>query len=75
MSYPKKIPVAVIPSTGTTAPEPLLVPVPEAARLLSLSEYSIRRLCRKDQLKYKKLSPTKWLVTTASIRKFASAGV
>jgi len=71
MSSPKKI-SDVIPSASTTLPEPLLVPVPEAARRISVSEYSVRLLCRKGQLAYKKLSKTKWLVTTASLRAYAN---
>lgn len=59
------------PSAGTSLPEPLTVPVAEAARLLSLSEYSIRLLARKGQLAYRKLSKTKWLITMKSIRQFA----
>ena len=64
---------AKVSSISTPLLEPLTVPVSVAAHLLSLSEYSIRLLCRKDQLKYKKISQTKWLITTASIRKFAGA--
>jgi hypothetical protein len=53
-------------------PEPLLVPVAEAARLLSLDRATIRILARKGLLAYKKISQTKWLVTTKSIREFAN---
>jgi hypothetical protein len=72
MSSPKESSISVT-TSGASLPEPLTVPVSVAAHLLSLSEYSIRLLCRKDQLKYKKISQTKWLITTASIRKFAGA--
>jgi hypothetical protein len=50
---------------------PLLVTVAVAAELLSVSTWEVRRLCRKGLLAYKKLSPTKWLVTVRSIRQFA----
>jgi hypothetical protein len=50
---------------------PLLVPVAEAARLLSVSAWEIRRLCRKGVLGYKKLGRTKWLVVSRSIAAFA----
>lgn len=73
MPFPEESLNSVFPSPGRALPEPLLVPVSEAARRLSISEYSIRLLARKGQLTYKKLSKTKWLVTTASIRKFAGA--
>ncbi len=51
---------------------PLLVPVSEAARLLSVSAWEIRRLCRKGALGYKKLGRTKWLITSRSVQAFAS---
>jgi Helix-turn-helix domain len=75
MPLQKKNPIAVALSAGTSQPDPLLVPVSEAARLLGVSEYSVRLLARKSQLAFKKLSPTKWLITMASIRKFADAKV
>jgi hypothetical protein len=50
---------------------PLLVPVCEAARLLSVSTWEIRRLCRKGALGCKKLGRTKWLITSRSIAAFA----
>jgi len=51
---------------------PLLVPVAEAARLLSVSTWEIRRLVRKGALGVKKLGKTKWLITSRSIQSFAS---
>jgi Helix-turn-helix domain len=50
---------------------PLLVSVASAAKMLSLSEYSVRNLVRRGQLSAKKLSQTHWLITTKSIRQFA----
>jgi hypothetical protein len=50
---------------------PLLVPVSEAARLLSVSAWEIRRLCRRGALGYKRLGKTKWLVISRSIAAFA----
>jgi hypothetical protein len=58
-------------STGSQLQPPLLVPVREAARLLSISAWEIRRLCRKGALNYKKLGRTKWLVVSGSIAAFA----
>jgi excisionase family DNA binding protein len=52
--------------------EPLLVPVSEASRLLSLNRATIRDLVRRGSLAAKKISPTKWLITTASIKSFAN---
>ena len=60
------------PFTGLQLQPPLLVPVREAARLLSVSTWEIRRLCRRGALRYKKLGRTKWLVTSKSIEAFAS---
>jgi hypothetical protein len=51
---------------------PLLVPVSEAARLLSVSTWEIRRLVRRGALGVKKLSKTHWLITSRSITAFAS---
>ena len=52
-------------------PEPLLVPLKEAARLLGVRVYSIRRLTRKGQLAYKVIG-NKWLVQYASLKAFAA---
>jgi excisionase family DNA binding protein len=51
---------------------PLLVPVSEAARLLSVSTWEIRRLVRRGALGCKKLGRTKWLISVSSLQKFAS---
>ena len=51
--------------------EPLLLTTSAAAELLSVSPWEIRRLCRKGQLAYKKLSKTNWLVTFKSVKTFA----
>jgi len=51
---------------------PLLVPVREAARLLSVSTWEIRRLVRVGALGCKKLGATKWLINSKSISAFAS---
>jgi hypothetical protein len=60
------------PSTGSQLQPPLLVPVREAARLLSVSPWEIRRLVRRGALSCKKLSKTHWLITSRSITAFAS---
>lgn len=60
------------PSSAPPLQPPLLIPVAEAARLLSVSTWEIRRLCRKGALGYKKLGRTKWLITSRSIQNFAS---
>jgi hypothetical protein len=67
----KSKPASAVPS-ATPIQAPLLVPVAEAARLLSVSAWEIRRLCRKGVLGYKKLGRTKWLITSRSINSFAS---
>jgi hypothetical protein len=57
---------------GSQLQPPLLVPVREAARLLSVSTWQIRRLVRRGSLGVKKLSKTHWLITSRSILAFAS---
>lgn len=52
-------------------PEPLLVTTAQAAELLSVSAWEIRRLIRRGLLAHKKLSKTNWLVTMKSVRAFA----
>jgi excisionase family DNA binding protein len=52
-------------------PEPLLIPLKEAARLLGVQVYSIRRLTRRGVLPYKKIG-NKWLVHYQALKKFAS---
>jgi excisionase family DNA binding protein len=68
------MPRKAVESVNQTAParEPLLVTVPEAARLLSLSPWTIRTLVRKGVLVAKRLSRSKWLVTYRSISNFAN---
>jgi Helix-turn-helix domain len=52
-------------------PEPLLVRTSEAARLLGISEWSVRRLVKRRALACKKLSKCDWLIPMKSIRAFA----
>lgn len=65
------VPPAVAP---TTMQPPLLVPCAEAARLLSVSTWEIRRLVHKGALRAKKLGKTHWLIVSKSIDAFASEG-
>lgn len=58
-------------AVAVPCPEPLLVTTARASELLSISTWEVRRLVRRGQLAYKKLSKTNWLITTASIRAFA----
>ena len=70
----KKTEVAVEPVTPQPRPtvlEPLLVPVKTAARLLGVSPYTVRRLTRHGQLAHRKIGPSKWLISMASIKRFA----
>ena len=53
--------------------EPLLVPVAEAAHILSVSPWEVRRLVRKGVLAVKKIGKTHWLIPVASLRKFSGA--
>jgi excisionase family DNA binding protein len=64
--------VRSINSVPSSAVVPLLVSVKEAARLLGLESQSVRRLARKGEIKYKKLSPTKWLISYKSVEAYAS---
>jgi len=68
---PKKA-VEVPTVTQPTMQPPLAVPVKEAARLLSVSTWEVRRLVRRGALCCKKLGHTKWLVTTRSLHAFVS---
>jgi predicted DNA-binding transcriptional regulator AlpA len=71
--YRRKAGSAKASATAASSSQPaLLVPVSEAARLLSVSAWEIRRLCRKGALSYKKLGRTKWLVVSRSIAAFAA---
>jgi excisionase family DNA binding protein len=63
--------VAIPPVSAPPIQPPLLVPVAEAARLLSVSTWEIRRLVRRGVLGCKKLSKTHWLISTSSLQKFA----
>ena len=71
MSTKSKI-KTMVPAAFVSNVEPLLIPVSEAARLLSISEWSVRRLVRKGYLSVRKLSCTHWLIQTESLRRFAS---
>jgi excisionase family DNA binding protein len=51
--------------------EPLLVPLRDAARLLGVEIYSIRKLARRGVLPYRKIG-NKWLVPFAALRDFAN---
>jgi excisionase family DNA binding protein len=51
--------------------EPLLVGVSAASRLLGVSAYTIRRLVRRGELGCKRIASTKWLISMASIKRFA----
>jgi Helix-turn-helix domain len=53
-------------------PEPLLVRTSEAARLLGISEWSVRRLVKRKQIACRKLSKCDWLIPMASIRAYAT---
>jgi len=59
------------PQSAVPTTEPFLITTKQAAALLSVSPWEVRRLCRKNQLAYKRLSKTNWLITTKSIRAFA----
>lgn len=68
---PKK---KIVPSVSLAVVQPpLLIPVAEAARLLSVSTWEVRRLVRKGALGCKKLGRTKWLISMSSLHKFAGA--
>lgn len=62
-------------------PEPLLVPLAEAARLLGVKMFSIRQLCRQfDATKGAvglphRLIGNRWLVPLAAVRAFAAGEV
>jgi excisionase family DNA binding protein len=61
------------PNTGSpiSLAEPLLVPLSEAARLLGVRVYSVRRLTRKGLLPHKVIG-NKWLIPYASLKAFAN---
>lgn len=56
----------------TSAGEPLLVTVPEAARLLSLSPWTVRRYVRRGLIAAKRISRSKWLIPYKSLLAFAT---
>lgn len=60
-----------IAAMAVRSPEPLLVTTAQAAELLSVSTWEIRRLVRKGLLTHRKLSKTNWLIQMASLKKFA----
>jgi excisionase family DNA binding protein len=66
--------LSAVPSIPIASPlvPPLLVSVKEAARLLGLESQSVRRLARSGDLRYRKISSTKWLISMKSIEIFAS---
>jgi len=59
------------PQSAVAIPDPLLITTKQAATLLSISPWEIRRLARKGQLAYKRLSKTNWLISMKSVRAFA----
>jgi hypothetical protein len=61
------------PVDDTPAPitAPLMVPVPVAAQMLSLDEWSVRSLLRTSQLRGRRVG-TRWLVPVAALEEFAS---
>lgn len=64
--------LSAVPSIASPLVPPLLVSVKEAGRILGLESQSIRRLARKGEIRYKKISSTKWLISMKSIESFAS---
>jgi excisionase family DNA binding protein len=66
--------LSAVPSSTVALPliPPLLVSVKEAGRLLGLESQSIRRLARRGDLRYKKISSTKWLINYKSVEVYAS---
>ena len=64
--YAKNLAVNPAPS-----PEPLLVPLKEAARLLGVRVFSIRKLCRQGALPHR-LIGNRWCIPTAALRAFAA---
>jgi len=75
----KRSPSAVSPESNQSAAtpavasiEPLLVPLSEAARLLGVRVYSIRRLTRKGLLPFKVIG-NRWLVNYSALKAFASS--
>lgn len=71
MSRPKAAPD--LPVT-TTASEPLLVPLKEAARLLGVRVYSVRRMTRRGILPHRTIG-NKWLVPYHSLIAFANGTI
>jgi excisionase family DNA binding protein len=67
MSRKKAIPAVPV----VVSSEPLLVPLEDAARLLGVQVYSIRRLTRKGVLPYKVIG-NKWLINYSALKEFAN---
>jgi excisionase family DNA binding protein len=59
------------PAVATPAPEPLLVSLSEAARLLGVKIYSIRRLVRKGVLLHRVIG-NRWLIHFQTLKAFAN---
>jgi len=59
------------PAVATPAPEPLLVSLSEAARLLGVKIYSIRRLARKGVLLHRVIG-NRWLIHFQTLKAFAN---
>ena len=60
----------VSPSNVVPAVEPLLVTVKQAAKLLSISKYALRRLVQQGLLPYRRIG-SRWLIPTKALRTFA----
>jgi excisionase family DNA binding protein len=73
----KRSPSAVSPDQSAATPavasiEPLLVPLAEAARLLGVRIYSIRRLTRQGLLPFKVIG-NRWLVNYSALKAYANS--
>jgi excisionase family DNA binding protein len=61
----------VVPISVAVPTEPLLVSVRDAARLLGVKIYSVRRLVRAGSLSYRVVG-NRWLVNFQSLKTFAN---
>jgi excisionase family DNA binding protein len=61
-------------SKSSPALDPLLVPLSEAARLLGVKIYSVRRLARRGVLP-RRVIGNKWLIPYAALKTFAAGKV
>lgn len=66
-------PVSVV-SDSKPSPEPLLVPLSEAARLLGVKIYSVRKLARRGVLP-RRVVGNRWLIPYSSLKAFAAGKV